>query len=69
MLCQHAALFTWDFHQAELLNQYEGRALTLGSDARFESPGFSAKFGSYTLMDLETGKVVDFQIVQVNMIL
>uniref|UniRef100_A0A8W8JEX6 Uncharacterized protein n=1 Tax=Magallana gigas TaxID=29159 RepID=A0A8W8JEX6_MAGGI len=52
-----AALFTWDFHQAELLNQYEGRALTLGSDARFESPGFSAKFGSYTLMDLETGKV------------
>lgn len=45
-----AALFTWDFHQAELLNQYEGRALTLGGDARCDSPGFSDKFGSYTLM-------------------
>ncbi|XP_052692675.1 uncharacterized protein LOC128170935 [Crassostrea angulata] len=61
-----AALFTWDFHQAELLNQYEGRTLTLGGDARCDSPGFSAKFGSYTLMDLETGKVVDFQLVQSN---
>lgn len=64
-----AALFTWDFQQADLLNQYEGRTLTVGGDARCDSPGFSAKFGSYTLMDLETGKVVDFQLVQVNMIL
>lgn len=28
-----AALFTWDFRQAELLNQYEGRSLTLEGDA------------------------------------
>lgn len=64
-----AALFTWDFRQAELLNQYEGRTLTLGGDAGCDSSGFSAKFGLYTLIDLETGKLVDFQLVQVNMIL
>nr|XP_034303014.1 uncharacterized protein LOC117681666 [Crassostrea gigas] len=46
ILCQQLCLP--DFHQAELLNQYEGRTLTLGSDARCDSPGFSAKFGSYT---------------------
>ena len=62
-----ATLFTWDFHQTELLDQYQGRVLTLGGDARSDSPGFSAKFGSYTLMDLELGKVVDFQLVQVVM--
>lgn len=43
--------------------------LTLGGDAGCDSPGFPAKFGSYTLIDLETGKLVDFQLVQVNMTL
>ena len=62
-----ATLFTWDFHQTELLDQYQGRVLTLGEDARCESPGCSAKFGSYSLIDLELGKVVDFQLVQVIM--
>ncbi|XP_062599881.1 uncharacterized protein LOC134261454 [Saccostrea cucullata] len=51
-----ASPFTWDFQQEELLRNSEGRVLTLGGDARCDSPGFSAKFGSYTLMDLETGK-------------
>ena len=62
-----ATLFTWDFHQTELLDQYQGHVVTLGGDARCDSPGFSAKYGSYTLMDLELGKVVDFQLVQVIM--
>lgn len=56
-----AALFTWDIHKAELPIKYEGKTLTLGGDARCDSLGFSAKFGSYILMDLETEKVVDFQ--------
>uniref|UniRef100_A0A8B8BZW4 Uncharacterized protein LOC111114388 n=1 Tax=Crassostrea virginica TaxID=6565 RepID=A0A8B8BZW4_CRAVI len=59
-------LFTWDFHQAELLDMYQDRMLTLGGDARCDSPGFCAKYGSYTLMDLENGKVLDFQLVQSN---
>lgn len=64
-----AALFTWYFHQAELLNHYDGMALTLGGDPWCDSPGVSDKFGPNTLMAVETGKVVDFQLVQVNMML
>jgi hypothetical protein len=60
-----ASVFTWDFHQQTLLDEYQGQRLTLGGDARCDSPGFSAKFGSYTLMDLSTGKILDFQLVQV----
>ena len=39
--------------------------LVLGGDATCDSPGHSAKFGSYTLMDLNTSKIVDLQLVQV----
>ena len=31
-----------------------------------DSPGYSAKYGSYSLMDLGTNKVIDLQLVQVN---
>jgi hypothetical protein len=27
-------------------------------------PGYSAKYGSYTLMDLHSKKILDFQLVQ-----
>ncbi|KAK5921361.1 hypothetical protein CgunFtcFv8_025073 [Champsocephalus gunnari] len=33
---------------------------------RADSPGHSAKFGSYTMMDLKNNKVVDLQLVQSN---
>ena len=38
--------------------------LILCGDAQFDSPGFSAKFCTYTIMDCETDKVVDTIIVQ-----
>ena len=38
---------------------------SLGGDARFDSPGYSAKYGSYTLMDLNSKKVIDIQLLQV----
>uniref|UniRef100_A0A8W8JEL4 Uncharacterized protein n=1 Tax=Magallana gigas TaxID=29159 RepID=A0A8W8JEL4_MAGGI len=57
-----ASIFTWDFHQHTLLAEYQGRSLTLGGDARCDSPGFTAKFGSYTLMELSSGKILDFQV-------
>uniref|UniRef100_A0A8W8NUB4 Uncharacterized protein n=1 Tax=Magallana gigas TaxID=29159 RepID=A0A8W8NUB4_MAGGI len=61
-----ASIFTWDFHQQTLLAEYQGRPLTLGGDAWCDSPGFSAKFGSYTLMELSSGKILDFQLLQSN---
>lgn len=39
--------------------------LTRGEDARCDSSVFIAKFGSYTLMELSSGKILDFQLVQV----
>ena len=40
-------------------------AVKLGGDARCCSPGHTAKFGSYSVMDLSTSKVLDIQLVQV----
>ncbi|XP_078123330.1 uncharacterized protein LOC144528551 isoform X1 [Sander vitreus] len=40
--------------------------VTLGGDMRADSPGHSAKYGSYTMMDLHTNTVVDIQLVQSN---
>ena len=46
--------------------QEEGRPLILGGDGRADSPGHSAKYGTYTLMELEKCQVVDIQVVQVK---
>ena len=44
----------------------EGRGLIIGGDGRADSPGHSAKYGSYTVMELEMGVVLDVQLVQVR---
>lgn len=58
---------TYRQQQSTLLNEIkaEGRELTLGGDGRCDSPGHSAKFGCYSLMDLEQNKILDSQLVQV----
>ena len=63
------SVFTvWNNHQADLLKQLhqEKRRLTIGGDARADSPGHSAKFGSYTVMELEKKVVIDVELVQVS---
>jgi hypothetical protein len=60
---------TWDAHQSELIATAQGKRLTLGGDARCDSPGYSAKYSSYSLMDLEKNKVLDVQLIQVNICL
>lgn len=60
-------LYKWQTHQTELiqsLSQKEG--VSLGGDMRADSPGHCAKFGSYSVMDLESNKIVDIQLVQVR---
>lgn len=42
-----------------------GAGLELGGDARFDSRGYSAKYGSYSCSNLSTGKLIDIQLVQV----
>ena len=58
----------WNGHQVELFKQLrkEKRPLILGGDGRADSPGHSAKFGSYTVMELKKKVVIDVQLVQVS---
>ena len=61
------SIFTvWNQNQALLFKELrkEKRPLIIG-DGRADSPGHSAKFGSYTFMELKNKAVIDIQLVQV----
>ena len=45
-------------------HQTDGKPVVLCGDAQFDSPGFSAKYCTYTIMNCETNEVVDFAILQ-----
>ena len=55
----------WDSHQRDILSDCED-GVKLGGDDRCCYPGHTAKYGSYTLMDMTTGYVLDIQLVQVR---
>lgn len=64
-----SATKTWDFEQSQLLTEIKdgpSQDVVVGGDARCDSPGYSAKYGTYTIMDLERNKILDFQLVQVK---
>jgi solute carrier family 8 (sodium/calcium exchanger) len=42
------------------------REIVVGGDGRSDTPGHSAKFGSYTMMELKANVIIDMQLVQVN---
>ena len=56
----------WKSHQQRFFDERQEDDLHLGGDCRCDSPGFSAKYGSYSLMDMECSKVLDMQLVQVS---
>ncbi|CAG2243279.1 unnamed protein product [Mytilus edulis] len=58
----------WHNYQNDYANdiQQQQRSVTLGGDGRADTPGHSAKFGSYTMLDLDEGVVVDIQLLQSN---
>ncbi|PIK51967.1 hypothetical protein BSL78_11115 [Apostichopus japonicus] len=56
----------WDAHQKAVVDQLKGSPTDLIGDGRCDSPGFSAKYCSYSLMDVSSEKVVDMELVQVS---
>lgn len=56
----------WNTSRASLLASLQKENLVIGGDGRCDSPGFSAKYGTYTLMDLDINKVLDIKLVQVK---
>lgn len=62
-----SVLHKWRSHQTDLLEGLKQReTVSLGGDMRADSPGHCAKYGSYSMIDLSTNKIVDIQLVQVN---
>ena len=60
----------WREHQEQILDslcEKEG-GLVLAGDGRCDSPGYSAKFGSFTFIEEQINRVVDFQLVQVGFV-
>ena len=43
----------------------EEKKLALSRDGRADSSGHSAKYGSYTVIEMSCNKVVDYRLVQV----
>ncbi|XP_061898569.1 uncharacterized protein LOC133646801 isoform X3 [Entelurus aequoreus] len=68
LILQPAIKKVWEEQQWTHLTmlQVEGRPLVLGGDGRADSPGHSAKFGTYTTMELVANVVLDLQVVQSN---
>jgi len=61
----------WKDHQEQLLSKLgeNENGVALAGDGRCDSPGYCAKYGSFTLIEQEINRVVDFQLVQVCTVL
>ena len=54
-------------NQSSLISTLRAKEpLALAGDGRADSPGHSAKFGTYTVIDLHSNKVLAFKLVQVG---
>ena len=57
----------WEAESRRQIERLNGKAVVnLDGDGRCDSPGHCAKYGTYTLMDDDTGDVVAFNVVQVS---
>ena len=64
---QPAIVSVWNDNQSVILSECVSKGpLTVGGDGRADSPGHSAKYGSYGIMDLTSNKVIHIELVQVS---
>ncbi|KAK3740411.1 hypothetical protein QZH41_009472 [Actinostola sp. cb2023] len=54
----------WLHEQQTVWTDIGEREVWISGDGRCDSPGFSAKYGTYTMIDQETDKIVDFKLIQ-----
>ncbi|XP_052434176.1 uncharacterized protein LOC127974730 isoform X1 [Carassius gibelio] len=60
-----AIIHKWNEDQnLQLHNLSQSKNLILGGGMRADSPGHSAKYGCYTMMDVQTNNIVDIQLLQ-----
>lgn len=56
----------WNRQQTQLFEEAAGRELVLAADGRSDSPGHCAKYGSYTVIDVQKNNVLHVETVQVQ---
>ena len=52
--------------QEAVIEYLRGNQLHLSKDGGCDSPGYSAKYGTYTLMDSATDLILDYSLIQVS---
>ena len=60
-----SVIHVWKRSQQALLSKCRSPVI-IGGDGRADSPGHSAKYGSYGIIDMSTNKVLHIQLVQVE---
>lgn len=67
MYLEPLIIYSWKKEQNDLVKELsEAGDIILGGDMRADAPGHSAKYGSYTMMDLQSNLIIDIQLVQSN---
>ena len=65
MYLQPAISAMWKSQQLALLSGFKDqKKLSLSGDGRADSPGHSAKYGSYTVIEMSCNKVLDYRLGQ-----
>ena len=60
----------WSENQSKLLSECVSKGpLTVGGDGRADSPGHSAMYGSYGIIDLSSNTAIHIELVQVSICL
>ncbi|KAK8781227.1 hypothetical protein V5799_017431 [Amblyomma americanum] len=54
----------WGRKQNSLVNSLSRAEAQLAGDSRADSPGFCAKYGTYSLLDTSLNRIIDMQLVQ-----
>ncbi|XP_040189237.1 uncharacterized protein LOC120920891 [Rana temporaria] len=57
---------SWQKNLSDVTKELKGKPVFIIGDGQCDSPGYSAKYSTYTCMDLFTKKIVDFDVVQVS---
>ena len=60
-----SVIHVWKHSQRALLSKCTS-PIVIGGDGRADSPGHSAKYGSYGVIDMSTNKVIHIELVQVK---
>ena len=60
-----SVIHVWKHSQQALLSKCKS-PVAIGGDGRADSPGHSAKYGSYGIIDMRTNKVIHLELVQVK---